>query len=126
LVFGATGTNSLRVLVVEDDFLLRDNITTYLRDCGMTVYETDSAEAAIAMCRAGVLVDVLFTDINLRGLTQGWAVAEAFRTAIPRIGVVYTSGNSGDHQRGVAGSLFVRKPYRRAEILQACQLLPKQ
>ena len=121
----ANGSNSLHVLVVEDEILVRDDIAHELRDCGCTVLEADTGEQAIAMCEAGVAVDVVFTDINLNGPSSGWDVAEAFRAARPAIAVVYASGNAIDRCRCVPGSLFFAKPYRLSDILNACRLLPK-
>ena len=118
-----TGANCLQVLVVEDDLLLREDVATYLWDCGCAVYEADSAEQAVAMCRAGLHVDVLFTDINLKGMAAGWEVAKVFRAAHPAVGIVYASGNSVDSSWCVPGSLFFRKPYARFEILAACRHL---
>jgi CheY-like chemotaxis protein len=117
---------SLHVLVVEDECMLRDDITSYLRDRGCAVDEADTAEQAIAMCAAGLTVDVLFTDIHLKGMTEGWEVAEAFRAARPAIGVLYASGNSADQSRCVSGSRFFTKPYDRCEILRACWTVHKR
>src|ERR1700758_1609866 len=95
----------LHVLVVEDEFLLREDIAAYLRDCGCAVYEAATAEEAIVMCRTvGLRLHVLFTDINLNGAAEGWQVAEAFRAARPTIGVLYTSGNAFDRSRSVPRS----------------------
>ena len=124
-VSSANGSNSLHVLVVEDEILVRDDIAHELRDCGCTVFEADTGEQAIAMCEAGVAVDVVFTDINLNGPSSGWDVADAFRAARPAIAVVYASGNSIDRCRCVRGSLFFAKPYRLSDILNACRHLPK-
>jgi CheY-like chemotaxis protein len=121
----ANGSDSLVVLVVEDEFLVRDDIAQYLRDCGCAVLEADTAEQAVTMCRAGKAVDVLLTDINLNGSGSGWDVAEAFRAASPDIAVVYVSGNMVNRGRGVPGSLFFAKPYRGSDIMQACQGLAK-
>jgi CheY-like chemotaxis protein len=117
--------NRLHILVVEDEAILRDDITSYLRDCGCVVHEADSAEQAVAMGRAGLRVDVLFTDINLNGTAEGWGVAQAFRIARPAVGVVYTSGSCVDQSPRVAGSLFFRKPYVRSEILATCRHVQK-
>jgi CheY-like chemotaxis protein len=37
--------NSLHILVVEDEPILREDVATYLRDYGCTVHEADSAES---------------------------------------------------------------------------------
>jgi CheY-like chemotaxis protein len=119
----ANDTNSLYILVVEDEPILRENIATYLRDYGCTVHEADSAEQAVTMCTAGLRVDVLFTDINLNGIVEGWRLAKLFRTARPAVGIVYASGNSIDQSECVPGSVFFAKPYAWCDILAACRRL---
>lgn len=114
------------VLVVEDEVLVRAMIAQYLRDCDCVVLEADSAEQVAAIGRSGQEVDVLVTDINLRGPGSGWDVAESCRAAQPNMGVVYVSGNSVDLLRCVSGSLFFNKPYLDADILHACQVLLKR
>jgi CheY-like chemotaxis protein len=97
-------------------------IATYLRDRGCAVYEAATAEEAIVMCRtASLRLHVLFTDIHLNGTTEGWEVAEVFRTARPAIGVLYASGHSLDRSRCVLGSRFLMKPYDEAEVLKTCR-----
>jgi CheY-like chemotaxis protein len=115
------GRDSLIVLVVEDEFLLRLEIVECLQNAGCVVLEAWSANEAVAMCRNGEPVDILVTDINLRGPGTGWEVAEALRELRPGAGVIYVSGNSLDHSRRVVGSLFFKKPYSTSEILEACR-----
>ena len=109
------------VLVVEDDWLVRDFIVSHLRGAGWRTLETDSAEQAIAMLNARQQIDILVTDIQLRGELTGWDVAEAFRAAQPTMPVIYASGNTPDASRRVPESLFFRKPYDPAAILRSCQ-----
>jgi len=119
-VRSANGSNPLVVLVVEDELLLRYEAVEYLRRFGCIVLEARTAEQAEAICRDSKRVDVLLTDINLPDSGSGWDVAETFRAAHPRVGVVYVSGNSTDQSRRVIGSLFFEKPYRLADIARAC------
>ncbi len=115
------GSNPTTVLVVEDEFLVRDDVASYLRDAGWVVVEAGTGERAIALCRSGMPVDVLFTDINLGGAVTGWEVAEAFRAARADLPVVYASGNGGDRARCVPDSVFLSKPYRPRDVLSACR-----
>jgi hypothetical protein len=48
-------------------------------------------------------------------------VAECFRMDRPDVPVLYTSGKCIDAQRCVPGSVFVPKPYKSTDILEACQ-----
>ena len=109
------------VLVVEDEWLVRDDIATTLRGAGWQVLEANTGEGAMEMLAHSARVDILFTDIQLGGPISGWDVAEAGRASKPDMAVLYTSGNSADRSRSVSGSRFVDKPYNVADVLRACQ-----
>jgi CheY-like chemotaxis protein len=111
------------VLIVEDEWLLRDLIAHDFRDAGWEVLDVGTAEGALALLREGRRIDVVFTDIQLAGYLSGWDVAEAFRTGRADIPIVYTSGNSVDRSRRVHPSLFFDKPYQPAAIIEACHRL---
>jgi CheY-like chemotaxis protein len=110
----------ITILVVEDEYFVRECIVSYLSDAGCAVVAAETGEHAIDICRSGVPVDVVFTDIQLPGSVSGFEVAETFRAGQADIPVVYASGNSGNRDRCVAGSLFFEKPYQPTEILTAC------
>jgi CheY-like chemotaxis protein len=122
-VSAANGTHALVVLVVEDEFFVRCDIATCLRDMGYVVIETESGEEAIALCKSNMSIDLVFTDINLIGPATGWDVGECVEIERPNMPVVYTSRKSIDPRRLTPGSVFVPKPYRSSDILNACQQL---
>jgi two-component system, response regulator PdtaR len=109
------------VLVVEDEWLVRDFLVSHLQDAGWRVLEAESAEQAIAMLKAGEQIDIVITDIQLKGVPTGWDVADAFRAAQPTMPVIYASGNAPDPSRRVPESLFFRKPYDPDAILRSCR-----
>ncbi|MBX9592479.1 MAG: response regulator [Hyphomonadaceae bacterium] len=111
------------VVVVEDEWLVRDDIVHELKAGGWEVLEASTAEGAIGLLHENRRIDILVTDIQLAGYLSGWDVAEAFRAAQPKMPVIYASGNTVDQSRAVIDSLFFRKPYRAAEILNACRRL---
>ncbi len=115
------------VLVVEDEWLIRDLIAHYLRTNGCRVIEAASGEEAVSYINGkDQQLDVLFTDIRLGGQLNGWDVAERFRAHRPNIRVLYASGYSIEPPRNVDRSVFFPKPYRLEEILDAClNTLPK-
>ena len=108
------------VLVVEDEWLLRHEIVHHLKNAGWEVLEASTGEGAVGLLEGERRIDVLMTDIQLAGYLSGWDVAEAFRAAQPEMPVIYASGNTVDRSRAVANSLFFSKPYKTAEILEAC------
>jgi CheY-like chemotaxis protein len=113
------------ILLVEDEIWVRLDVAGCLEDAGYLVVEAGTGEAAIALCNSRTSIDMVITDINLGGSANGWDVAEYFRTVRPDVPVVYTSEKSADAGRSVAGSVFVSKPYRHSDILDACQCLAR-
>ena len=107
-------------LVVEDEWIVRNNIVNELRESGWTVVETATGEEALALL-ADREVDVVLTDIQLAGAMTGWDVARAARGARPNLPVIYASANASDPLRRVEGSLFFGKPYDPEQIVEACQ-----
>lgn len=122
-VSAVSNAGALVVLLVEDELLVRCDIATCLRDAGYVVVETGSGEEAIDFCNSGTSIDIVFTDINLSGVASGWDVAQHFRMVRRNVLVLYTSGKSIDHQRCVPGSVFVPKPYRNTDVLNAFRRL---
>jgi CheY-like chemotaxis protein len=111
------------VLVVEDDSIVRLDIASILEGAGYAVLEAGSGEAAVALCNAGTAIDIVITDINLGGSVSGWDVAECFRTVLPNMPVLYTSGETIDRSRCVPGSAVLAKPCRHNDIVDVCQRL---
>ncbi len=117
-----SGNITRRVLVVEDESLLRMEVAEEMTAAGWTLAEASSGEAALAM-----LVDnefeLLVTDIRLTGSVDGWKVAEAFHEAFPQASVVYVSANPDLPDRRVEGSVFLSKPCNIDQLLRICDRL---
>ena len=111
------------ILIVEDEFFLRDMVAMYLRECGWNVLEAASGEDALLHLDEAPDIDVVFTDLRLGGTLNGWDVGEAFRRKLPDLPVIYTTGRTIEPQRGVDGSLFFDKPYAPEQIRTACERL---
>ena len=96
------------VLVVEDDWVIREDIVTDLRQEGLAVLEAATGIGALQ-----APADAL----------TGWDIAEAFRTSHPEVPVIYASGNPANDHRRVAGSVFLSKPLAISELTAACRKL---
>jgi CheY-like chemotaxis protein len=114
---------TIAVLIVEDEWLVRETIASFLRATGWEVVEAADGEAAVAVLRTNEAIDVVFTDIGLGRQLSGWDVGEAWRAADPEMPVIYTSGAVLLPERRVPGSVFFEKPYDPARVLQACASL---
>jgi CheY-like chemotaxis protein len=115
------GTERFRViLLVEDEWVVRDVLASELRNAGWQVIEASTAEGALALLETRQEIDLLLTDIQLAGHLSGWVVAERYRAARSDLPVIYACENSADRSRSVQGSLFFDKPYDVTEVVEAC------
>lgn len=115
-----TNGESKRILVVEDEFLLREVMVAELTDAGYQVAEAGDGHEALAVVDE---VDLLFTDIRLPGGIDGWSIAETARATKPDLPVIYATGYSAEAPRQVPGSKFFAKPYRVQAVLAAIEEL---
>jgi len=106
-----------RVLVVEDEFLVRDMIAHELARAGFAVLQATTAEEALALLAQTEPVELLFTDIKLPGM-DGWRLAEEIRVRAPDVKVIYATGYA-ERAEPLPESRFLQKPYRPSEVLQA-------
>jgi CheY-like chemotaxis protein len=103
------------VLVVEDEVLLRSNISDYLREEGFRVVEAANAVEATRVLGSGEHVDIVFTDVQMPGVMDGVMLARWIAINLPSIQVVVTSGRNAE---GLSGAAFIPKPYRFEDIVQ--------
>lgn len=107
------------VLIVEDNYLLLELLTSLCERQGIRVVAASSGEAALTTLRsAGADIDWLVTDINLPGLIDGWTVAEAYRQLHPGRPVIYTSTARYGDRASVPGSLFLCKPFKLPDVIE--------
>lgn len=108
------------ILVVDDEALLRLNLSDYLQDHGFKVLEASTGDEALAIMAApDFKVDLVFTDVMMPGVTDGLALAKWIAENQPTVAVIVTSG---DEQKASAAKdaggtfQFVPKPYDLAEV----------
>ncbi|MFN7104071.1 MAG: response regulator, partial [Pseudorhizobium sp.] len=107
-----------RVLLVEDDFLIRMSTADMLADLGHQVEEAANAEEALTLLESGSF-DILMTDYGLPGLSGGEFARKA-RALAPDIGVVFATGRDHIPEDGaVEGAMLLKKPFVTEEIAKA-------
>jgi CheY-like chemotaxis protein len=109
----ATDAQSSRVLLVEDEFLLRHTIAEALLERGFEVHAVANAKDALDHLSCGAPCDILLTDINLTRGIDGTVLAQLARQLRPDLPVVYASGSARKLEQieAVPGAIFVAKPY---------------
>jgi CheY-like chemotaxis protein len=102
-----------RVLLVEDEPLVRDVVAEALADQGFTVETATNAVEALHRLCTGSPIDILFTDVVLPGDMDGATLARRARELMPHLPVIYTSGRRQaiNGLEPVEGAMFVPKPY---------------
>ncbi|HWI41174.1 MAG TPA: ATP-binding protein, partial [Verrucomicrobiae bacterium] len=110
-----------RVLVVEDDAIVRGYLATVLARGGYTVAEAASGEEALRLYRGPGYVDLLLTDVVMPGM-NGKELVEEIRKRDPRVPVIFTSGYTRDiiNRHGILdpGIEYLTKPVERLVLLR--------
>lgn len=94
---GAAGAEkaATRVLIAEDEFLLRFDAAESMRRIGWEVVEVSSADEAMELLRYRVTFDLLLTDIEMPGHADGLDLARYVRAHHPAMKIAIMSGNDG-------------------------------
>lgn len=111
-----------RVLLVEDDALVREHSARQLRKLGYRVeLAEDGAEALDVLAHQGEF-DLLFTDIVMPGGMAGHELARQALILRPGLRVLFSSGyteQSGAHAAWFhPGMLLLPKPYRLRDLAE--------
>ncbi len=109
-----------RILVVEDEVLIRIVLAEELREAGFSVVEAANAEEALAWLSAGGGVDAIFSDIRMPGSLNGLDLSRLVRERYPGLPIILTSGDfAGTYgAHAVDGpSSFIPKPYRTEQVI---------
>ena len=111
------------VLIVEDDFLIRELSEMTIQDWGYHTYSAADADEALVILRSSAEIDVLFTDIYLKnGVLDGCALAQQAVEIRPDLRVVYATGNALTARLKslfIEGAPCLVKPYTPGQ-LESC------
>jgi CheY-like chemotaxis protein len=110
-------------LIVEDDAELRLLTKIVLEESELDIIACDSGEAALAtMLLRGPDVAMIFADIRLSGVMDGFDLAREVKMRWPHLVVVLTSGIAGEHpERLPPGVDYMPKPWQPVNVLLAAQ-----
>lgn len=113
----------MRVLLIEDDNLVRTLVADILLDEGIEVDAVSNAEDALVLLGSGQVCDVLVTDINLGAGLDGLALADSVRSRYPEIAVVFVSGNLPAPGEISPRDRFLAKPFRPQQLVTIIEQL---
>jgi CheY-like chemotaxis protein len=111
-----------RILLVEDDRLIRSQAERQLRAMGHVVTIASDGVEALGILARSAEFDLLLTDVAMPNGVSGHELAERAKALNPAMRILLSSGHSEDAViRGVerqAGVAFLPKPYRRTDLEQ--------
>jgi len=120
-----SAVTDLRVLVIEDEALVRVALVDSLRHLGVKVVA--SASDAVSALKAGedFFPDAIFCDIDLGSGPHGIDVAHALRSVNPKLGIVFLSTLADPRLKNTganglpSGAIYLKK----ADVSRSMNLL---
>nr|WP_294513683.1 PAS-domain containing protein [uncultured Rhodopila sp.] len=117
-----------RVVLVDDEAMVRDTLAATLGDAGYAVIVLESGSEALALLRTSEAVDVLVSDLSMPGMDGLTVIREAQRIR-PGLPAVLLTGYAGHGaQLAVGGALdksfaLVRKPVAAGQLSDRIETL---
>lgn len=112
-----------RILIVEDDDLLRLTIADFLGEEGFRTRQACCAEEALSLLEKpgiGDEIAALVTDVDMPGALNGVGLAALVHESWPHIGIVVTSGaHSGAALLLREPAIFLPKPFGAERLIAA-------
>ena len=108
----------MRILLVEDDFLIRLTLAESLQDEGFAVVEAETADTALAFITEDGSIRALLTDLQIPGSCDGVQLAERARTLRPGLPIVFITGRPDKIPQisRTGNEAFIAKPYLPSEV----------
>jgi two-component system cell cycle sensor histidine kinase/response regulator CckA len=102
-----------KVLVVDDQDIVRDVIRLTLEGAGYSVIDAATPLEAIALARSGEAIDLLVTDVVMPEM-DAFELADRITNEVPGVRVLYTSG----YANAAAEGPFIQKPFTPTQLIE--------
>src|SRR5215208_2707988 len=115
-------TSPPKVLVVEDEMVLRMRAVDIVEDAGFTPIQAVDADQALSILEMRSDISLLFSDIQMPGSMDGLKLAHAVHDRWPCIKIILVSGQTelADTDRP-ADSRFFDKPLEMKQMIAELQ-----
>ncbi len=119
---------SRRVLVVDDEDVVRETLVASLEEAGFAVLAAGNGAEALALLEAGEPVDALVTDLSMPGL-GGLALISEAQARRPGLPSVLLTGYAGEAAHLAvsggrpAGFSLLRKPVSTAQLVDRIEMV---
>jgi len=108
----------LRLLVVEDDDMIREALTDLLRDEGAVVTPAENGREALQQLRSAHVADVILLDLMMP-VMDGWEfrVEQRADPQLAPIPLIAMSADMSAKARAIAADAYLRKPLDFSELV---------
>src|SRR5688572_12415893 len=114
----------MKVLVVEDEPIIRLGMVSSIEDAGYSVIEAANADEAISRLAQDSEVGVVVTDVDMPGSMDGIRLAHYVRRRWPPIRLLVISGKVGVSPGELpAGARFMSKPFQEPQLILTIETL---
>ena len=114
---------SERILVVEDDAIVRENVVSQLHSLGYVTDEGSNGVEGLELVVKNGPYDLLLTDVVMAGAINGRTLAGAALQHQAGIAVLFMSGYTNNaivhHGRLDKGARLLSKPFHKVELARA-------
>jgi DNA-binding response OmpR family regulator len=112
----------MKILVVEDQFLINEYYRSKLEEAGATVYQATEHGPFEDLLVQRIKFNAAILDVDLNGASSDKLAAELRARGVP---FVVVSGLAPERMSGpFAGAPFLRKPVTEWEVIEALEALP--
>lgn len=116
-----TSTSETRVIVADDEEMIRKLVTMQLERNGLAVATVSSGGDALELLASDSAFDLFIVDMNMPGL-NGLETAQQARQAHPDLPILLATGNAAaltpDDLRHYGVDGILGKPFRMAELIE--------
>lgn len=108
----------MKILVVEDEPLIRLGLASVIEEAGYEVAEAFNADEAIRRLEGDREIGLVLTDVDMPGGMDGIRLAHYVRDRWPPIRLIVISGKVGVRNDQLpAGARFISKPYPELQLI---------
>ena len=115
----------MKILLVDDDDLVRSVLVEVLRDAGYEVVETANPHEALGLPGAIGPPGMVITDIDLQSTLNGFDVAAVAHRLWSTVRVILISGLPAEHTGQILDprDRYLQKPFSQSGLLGAIEKL---
>jgi two-component system, response regulator PdtaR len=121
MIKGPVTGGRIAVLVVDDEPLVRMDLTSILEKAGFDVEEAANSDEALSKLNGGgCRLDALVTDVQMPGAMDGYALAKRVHELFPHAAIVVISGLTKPSPEEIPPTAtFLAKPVSPEHLLGA-------